>query len=243
MGDGRGEVLQFFERECSIQRRHQKLVEEAPSPAVSDEQRENLADTIVEALGRLNYSNAGTLEFIMDGEGNLYVLEVNTRIQVEHPVTEMICGHDLIKIQIETALSGSLPLSQSDIASQGHALEVRVCAEDPTAGFAPVQGTVEHLNFPSGPGIRVDSYLEAGTWISPYYDSMVAKIIAWDRDRPRCMDRLARALSELELEGFKTTVPLFEWLLRDPGFREGAFHTGYLDQADWQDQLDAAPVE
>lgn len=243
MGDGEGEVLQFFERECSIQRRHQKLVEEAPSPAVDASQRAELADSIVEALGKLNYSNAGTLEFIMDPEGNLYILEVNTRIQVEHPVTEMICGRDLIKIQIETALSGSLPLSQSDIGAQGHALEVRVCAEDPTAGFAPVQGTVEHLNFPSGPGIRVDSYLEAGTWISPYYDSMVAKIIAWDRDRAACMDRMLRALSEMELEGFRTTLPLYEWLLRDEGFRDGQFHTGYLDDVSWQEQLGPAAVE
>lgn len=237
LGDGKGTVLQFFERECSIQRRNQKLLEEATSPAMTDETREELANTIEDAFGQLGYSNAGTVEFVMDQNENAYVIEVNTRIQVEHPVTEMITGHDLIKAQIETALSGSIPISAEEISYDGHSMEVRVCAEDPTRSFSPVQGTVEHLNFPSGPGIRVDSYVEAGTWISPYYDSMIGKIVSWDKSRSECINRLSRALQETEIEGFDTTIPLFEWILDDERFREGNFHTGYLEEADWQDDL------
>jgi acetyl-CoA carboxylase biotin carboxylase subunit len=237
LGDGQGEVLQFFERECSIQRRNQKLLEEATSPAMTEETRNQLAGTIEDAFGQLNYSNVGTVEFVMDEDENAYVIEVNTRIQVEHPVTEMITGHDLIKAQIETALSGTLPLSGDEIDYDGHSMEVRICAENPAQGFSPVQGTVEHLNFPSGPGIRVDSYIEAGTWISPYYDSMIGKIIAWDRSRSECIDRLKRALDETEIEGFDTTIPLFDWILDDDRFNEGDFHTGYLDEADWEDDL------
>lgn len=237
LGDGDGEVLQFFERECSIQRRNQKLLEEAPSPAMTEGTRNELARTIEDAFSELNYSNVGTVEFVMDDDENAYVIEVNTRIQVEHPVTEMITSHDLIKAQIETALSGSIHISADEIDYEGHAMEVRVCAEDPKRGFSPVQGTVEHLNMPSGPGIRVDSYLEAGTWISPYYDSMVAKIIAWDRSRPECIDRLKRALEETEIEGFNTTIPLHQWILEDEQFNEGDFHTGYLEETDWEDAL------
>lgn len=237
LGDGDGNVLQFFERECSIQRRNQKLLEEATSAAMTDETRDELADIIEDAFGQLGYSNAGTVEFVMDQDENAYVIEVNTRIQVEHPVTEMITGHDLIKAQIETALSGSLPMTADEIGYQGHSIEVRVCAEDPTRGFAPVQGTVEHLNFPSGPGIRVDSYVESGTWISPYYDSMIAKIIAWDRDRSQCIDRLKRGLQETEIEGFDTTIPLFKWILEEEKFNQGDFHTGYLEESDWEDDL------
>lgn len=237
LGDGDGNVLQFFERECSIQRRNQKLLEEATSPAMTEETRQELADTIEDSFAKLDYSNVGTVEFVMDENENAYVIEVNTRIQVEHPVTEMITGHDLIKAQIETALSGTIPISVDDIDYDGHSMEVRVCAEDPKRGFSPVQGTVEHLNFPSGPGIRVDSYVESGTWISPYYDSMVAKIIAWDRTRPECIDRLSRGLEETEIEGFDTTIPLFEWILDEEQFNEGDFHTGYLDEMDWESDL------
>jgi acetyl-CoA carboxylase biotin carboxylase subunit len=240
MGDGNGEVVQFFERECSIQRRHQKLLEEAPSPALSEERRQELADTIVEALETIEYGNAGTLEMVMDEDENAYVIEVNTRIQVEHPVTEMICDRDLIKIQIETALSGELPLSQEDVDYEGHAMEVRVCAEDPASQFAPEQGTIESLQLPGGPGIRNDTYVENGTWVSPYYDSMIGKIIAHDADRTQCIDRIDRALHETVIDGINTTIPLFRWMLRDDSFREGTFNTSFLDDRaeEWQSALD-----
>ncbi|MGM0381186.1 MAG: acetyl-CoA carboxylase biotin carboxylase subunit, partial [bacterium] len=178
-----------------------------------------------------------TVEFVMDDAANAYVIEVNTRIQVEHPVSEMICGVDLIAIQINTALEGELPLTQEDIDYNGHAMEVRVCAEDPVTGFTPQQGTIEHLNFPDGPGTRVDSHLEVGTWISPYYDSMIGKIISWHSDREKCIDRMLRCLDENEMKGVKTTIPLFRWLLNEENFRAGDFHTGFLDNTDWQDQL------
>ncbi|MFP4686831.1 MAG: acetyl/propionyl/methylcrotonyl-CoA carboxylase subunit alpha, partial [bacterium] len=234
MGDGKGNVIHFYDRECSIQRRHQKLLEEAPSPALSEKNRQKLAGTICSALGKLNYGNAGTVEFVMDDRENAYVIEVNTRIQVEHPVTEMICGEDLIAIQIQTALEGKLPVSQDEISKSGHALEVRVCAEDPAHGFTPQQGTVEHLNFPSGPGCRVDSHLESGSWISPYYDSMIGKIITWNKTRTECIDRMLRCLDETEIEGFKTTIPLFKWLLTDEDFRAADFHTGFLDNKEFK---------
>ncbi len=237
VGDGTGDVVQFGERECSVQRRHQKLMEEGPSPALDEVRREDLARTIVDALEVLEYGSAGTLEMVMDEDGNAYVIEVNTRIQVEHPVTEMITGHDLIKIQIRTALDGQLPVEQSEVVLEGHALEVRICAEDPASGFSPQQGTVEDLVLPNGPGTRTDTYLEVGSWISPYYDSMVAKLICWDRSRDACLDRTLRALSETRIEGIRTTVPLFEWVLNEPGFRSGRYDTSYLDRTDWQTAL------
>ncbi|MFB6345018.1 MAG: acetyl/propionyl/methylcrotonyl-CoA carboxylase subunit alpha [bacterium] len=237
LGDGNGNVVQFFERECSIQRRNQKLIEEATSPAMTDETRNELASTIEEAFGKLEYSNVGTVEFVMDEDENAYVIEVNTRIQVEHPVTEQITGFDLIRAQINTALTGSLPMNSADVGFSGHSMEVRVCAEEPSNNFAPAQGTVDHLNFPSGPGIRVDSYVEAGTWISPYYDSMIGKIIAWDQDREKCIKRLQRALDETEIQGFDTTIPLFQWILAEERFQDGDFTTSYLDEVDWQDGI------
>ncbi len=237
MGDGHGNVIHFFERECSIQRRHQKLLEEAPSPVITDDQRNSLAERVTTALGKLNYGNAGTVEFVMDASGDAHVIEVNTRIQVEHPVSEMITGRDLIAVQIQTALTDSLPLTQEEISYRGHAIEIRVCAEDPASGFSPQQGTVEHLVFPSGPGVRVDSYLESGTWISPYYDSMIGKIIAWNSDRESCMNRLQRAISETQIKGFKTTLPFFSWLLNNADFRQADFHTGFLDKFDLKKEI------
>ncbi len=237
MGDGKGEVIHFFERECSIQRRHQKLLEEAPSPAVPQQLREELTQTVTAALGKLNYNNAGTVEFVMDEQNNAYVIEVNTRIQVEHPVTEMICNEDLIVIQIKTALEGELPLTQDEISFQGHAMEVRVCAEDSLSGFAPQQGTVEKLIFPYGPGTRVDSHLESDSWISPYYDSMLGKIITWNRNRETCINRMLRSLSETEIWGVKTTIPLYNWLLNNENFRDGNFHTNFLDNFNLKEEL------
>lgn len=230
MGDGQGNVVQFFERECSIQRRHQKLLEEAPSPALSEERRQELADTIVEALEDIEYGNAGTLEMVMDEDENAYVIEVNTRIQVEHPVTEMITDRDLIKIQIETALEGELPVSQDEIEYHGHAMEVRVCAEDPGRSFAPEQGTIETLQLPGGPGVRNDTYVESGTWVSPYYDSMIGKVITHDDTRNHCIDRMDRALHETTIDGINTTIPLFRWILEDDDFVAGEFDTSFLDE-------------
>ncbi|MFB6356722.1 MAG: acetyl/propionyl/methylcrotonyl-CoA carboxylase subunit alpha [bacterium] len=240
VGDGKGDVLHLYERECSIQRRHQKLLEEAPSPAMTKTLRDDLTADIMEALSDLKYSNVGTLEMVYDESAEeAYVIEVNTRIQVEHPVSEMITGRDLIRIQIETALEGELPIGQSEIDRDGHSMEVRVCAENPHSGFSPDQGTIEHLNFPSGPGVRVDSYIETGTWISPYYDSMIGKIITWDSTRSECIERMKRALGETEIEGISTTIPLFEWILDEETFRAGDFDTGYIDahRDDWKSYL------
>ncbi len=237
MGDGKGNVIHFFERECSIQRRHQKLLEEAPSPAISDDKRYEIAERVTTALEKLEYGNAGTVEFVMNSAGELYVIEVNTRIQVEHPVTEMITGRDLIAVQIETALTGELPFTQDEISYRGHAVEIRVCAENPATGFSPEQGTVEQLVFPSGPGVRVDSYLESDSWISPYYDSMIGKIICWNSDRESALNRLGRAIDETRIKGFKTTLPFFTWLLGNSDFRAADFHTGFLDKFDLKEEL------
>jgi acetyl-CoA carboxylase, biotin carboxylase subunit len=228
MGDQHGNVEIFGERECSIQRRHQKLIEEAPSVAVTPELRCRIAENLKVALGAIGYTNAGTVEFLMDQKGNLYFIEVNARIQVEHPVTEMITGVDLVKAQIRVA-SGE-PLSsilRERVTLRGHAIECRVNAEHPET-FVPSPGRITGLNLPGGAGIRVDTAAYQDGVIPPYYDSLVAKLIAWGADRNEAIARMKRALEMFVVEGIYTSIPLHERILSHPDFVEGRLDTGFL---------------
>ncbi len=230
IGDDDGNVVHLFERECSVQRRHQKLIEESPSPALSAEQRAAVCEAGVNAAKTLQYTGAGTVEFLLDQEGDFYFMEMNARIQVEHPVTELVTGRDLIREQIRVASGLPLSFRQEDVVSSGHAIECRVNAEDPARNFAPSPGVVENLHLPGGCGIRVDTHLFTGAAIPPHYDSMVAKVLAHGRDREEALVRIRRALDEFTLEGVKTTVPLLLEILHDEPFVSGNYDTGYLDQ-------------
>ncbi|MCA9750744.1 MAG: acetyl-CoA carboxylase biotin carboxylase subunit [Gemmatimonadetes bacterium] len=229
MGDTHGHVVHLFERECSVQRRHQKLIEESPSPALDEATRRALCEAGVRAAEGVNYAGAGTVEFLLDSQGRFYFMEMNARIQVEHPVTELITGRDLIKEQIRVAAGEPLSFRQQDLRSFGHAIECRVNAEDPARDFAPSPGTVTGLHLPGGPGVRVDTHLFAGASIPPYYDSLVAKVLAFGANRTEAISRMKRALGEFSLEGVKTTVPLLLEILDDEPFVSGRYDTGYLD--------------
>ena len=230
LGDGE-RVVHFYERECSLQRRRQKLWEEAPSPSVSWDLRQRLCDAAVALAAAVNYRSAGTLEFLYDeSSGDFYFLEMNTRIQVEHPTTEFITGTDLVREMIQVAAGNPLRLRQEEIQIRGHAIEVRINAEDPSANFAPLPGTVSALRIPGGPGVRFDTMLYSGYSVPPFYDSLLGKLIVWDEDRPSALERLKRALSELEIGGIKTTKPLYEALLRNDDVRAGRFDTGWLER-------------
>ena len=233
LGDSRGNLIHLGERDCSIQRRHQKLLEETPSPLIENKFK-GLRKTMGKAALRLaeaaQYSNAGTVEFIVDDQGNFYFLEVNKRIQVEHPVTEEVTGLDLIKLQILVAMGEPLKLSQGDIHFRGHAIECRINAEDPYDDFRPSPGRIEMYYPPGGHGVRVDSHIYAGYTIPSFYDSMVGKLITVGKDRREALDRMNRALGELMLTGVKTTIPLQQTLLQDPDFRRGTYSTGFLEQ-------------
>ncbi|NUN49815.1 MAG: acetyl-CoA carboxylase biotin carboxylase subunit [Candidatus Brocadiae bacterium] len=228
-GDSAGNVVHLNERECSIQRRHQKLIEEGPSPVVDAALRAEMGRTAIRLAKAVGYVSAGTLEFLLDAGGKFYFLEMNTRLQVEHPVTEMITGTDLVKAQILVAEGAKLPWTQDDLAPRGHAIEARITAEDPFANFAPGGGTILGLDAPSGPHTRWDCGVEAGGTISMFYDSMIAKLICWGRDRAEAIERLRRALSELVIVGVPTLVPFHLHLLADPRFRAGNFHTGFVE--------------
>jgi acetyl-CoA carboxylase biotin carboxylase subunit len=230
MGDSHGNVVHLFERECSVQRRHQKLLEESPSMALSEEVRRRICEAGVRAASVLDYVGAGTVEFLLDDKGEFYFMEMNARIQVEHPVTELVTSRDLIKEQIRVASGLPLSFRQSDLESRGHAIECRVNAEDPDRNFAPCPGTVKNLHLPGGPGVRVDTHLFAGAKIPPYYDSMVAKILTHGEDRDEAIARMRRALSEFSLSGAKTTVPLLLGILDDPEFLSGNYDTGLLER-------------
>ena len=229
LGDSRGDVIHLFERECSVQRRHQKLIEESPSPALTDAKRRAICEAGVRVAKVLHYVGAGTVEFLLDADGSFYFMEMNARIQVEHPVTEMLTGRDLVKEQIRVVAGHPLSFSQKDVVPRGHAIECRVNAEDPERDFAPCPGRVENLHLPGGPGIRVDTHLFTGAMVPPYYDSMVAKIIAHGGTREEAIVRMRRALGEFSLEGVKTTVPLLLEILHDDPFVSGEYHTGYLE--------------
>jgi acetyl-CoA carboxylase biotin carboxylase subunit len=229
LGDKHGRVIHLGERECSIQRRHQKLIEESPSPAVSAKQREELGARVVEALQHVGYSSAGTVEFLMDDDGSIYFIEMNARIQVEHPVTEMVTGVDLIKSQIRVAAGEKLGDVVGQFASRGHAMECRINAEDPDT-FVPSPGRISVFRTPGGPGIRVDTAAHTDAVIPPYYDSLVAKLIAFGDTRAESIARMRRALEMFVVEGIKTSLPLHRKIMDDPDFAEGRLDTHFLDR-------------
>jgi acetyl/propionyl-CoA carboxylase alpha subunit len=228
LGDAHGDVIHLFERECSIQRRYQKIIEEAPSPAVDGELRQALTEAAVTAGRAVGYTGAGTVEFVLDRDGSFYFLEMNTRLQVEHPVTEEITGLDLVELQLRIAEGEPLPPEARQAAIGGHAIEVRLYAEDVPAGFLPVTGTLHRFAIPSGPGLRVDAGYQDGSEISPHYDAMLAKVIARGRTRADAARRLARALQTAEIHGVTTNRDLLAGILREPDFLAGATDTGYL---------------
>jgi len=232
LADRHGNVVHLGERDCSIQRRHQKLLEESPSPAVSPDVRKKLGRAATKAAQAVKYSSAGTVEFLFDEQTQkFYFMEMNTRIQVEHPVTEEVTGVDLIKAMIRSAAGEKLSVTQRDIRPEGHAIEFRVNAEDPFHDFRPSPGMVEWVSFPGGIGIRIDSHVYTGYEISPHYDSMIAKVIATGKDRPEAISRMSRALGEFLIDGPATTIPLGLALMRDASFRKGDYTTAYLGQA------------
>ena len=229
MGDHEGNVIHLYERECSMQRRRQKVLEEAPSPGISPGVREKMAEAAVRLAREAGYANAGTVEFLVEDE-EFYFIEMNTRIQVEHPVTEMLTGVDLVKEQIRISAGDPLSLEQEDVPMVGHAIEFRINAEDPDQDFMPSPGEISWLEVPGGPGVRVDSAIYQGYQIPPFYDSMVGKLIVWALTREEAISRAIRALREYRLEGIKTTIPLHLRLLKGEAFRSGEYHTGYLEE-------------
>jgi acetyl-CoA carboxylase biotin carboxylase subunit len=231
LGDRHGTVLPFVERECSIQRRHQKVVEETPSIAVDADLRGRITSAAAAVARSVSYSSAGTIEFLLDEDGSFYFLEMNTRLQVEHPITEMVTGVDLVRWQIRIAQGERLDLDPARLVTpQGHAIECRIYAEDPDNNFLPSPGRIHDLRVPAGPGIRDDSGATAGYDVPVFYDPMISKLVAWAEDRPATIRRMKRALSEYRVTGIKTTVPFFGWLLDQPEFSRGEFHTAYLDE-------------
>jgi len=230
LGDAHGNLIHLFERECSLQRRRQKLLEESPSPALDTVRRQKLAEAALRLAGAVEYENAGTVEFLVDRDGAFYFIEMNTRIQVEHPVTEMVTGVDLVKEQLCIARGDRLSVAQDDVVCTGAAIEVRINAEDPERGFFPSPGTIETLVLPSGPGTRVDTAAYPGYRVPPFYDSLLAKLICWGADRAEAIVRTRQALEEFRVEGIKTTVPFHLELLADEAVLAGDYHVEYLEQ-------------
>ena len=229
LADSHGKVLQLGERDCSVQRRHQKLIEESPSPFLTPDLRKRMGKFAVKAAEAAEYENAGTIEFLVDAKGNFYFIEMNTRIQVEHAVTEECTGIDLIKQQILIANGEKLDFDQSDVKFEKHAIECRINAEDPARNFAPSPGTIGLYYAPGGHGVRVDSHAYSGYAIPPYYDSMIGKLICFGHDRPTALKRTYRALSEYIINGIKTTIPLHKAIMSDPTFMEGKATTAYME--------------
>lgn len=228
--DSHGNGRHLFERECSIQRRHQKLIELSPSPVVDANTREEVGELAVRAAQAVDYLNAGTAEFLRDEHGNFYFIEINSRLQVEHPVTELVTGFDLVKLQIMIAQGEEIDFRQEDIKMHGAAIECRINAEDPFIEFAPSVGLVPDCSLPYGPGIRVDSYLYPGCTVSGYYDSLIAKLISWGRDFEEARIREREALNEFRVEGINTTIPLYKTILSEPNFIRGNLSTDYLER-------------
>ena len=229
LGDHHGAVVHLGERECSIQRRHQKLVEESPSPALSEKMRRRMGSTVIDAAKAVQYTNAGTFEFLMDPNGRFYFMEANTRLQVEHAVTEMVTGIDIVKEQIRIAAGERLSFKQSEVTFTGHSIECRVNAEDPET-FVPSPGMIHVFSVPGGPGVRVDSLAHSDCLISPYYDSLIAKIIVHGRDRQEAIARMRRTLEMTVVEGIKTTIPLHLRIMNDPEFIAGRLSTSFMDR-------------
>jgi acetyl-CoA carboxylase biotin carboxylase subunit len=249
LADQHGNTVHLGERECSIQRRHQKLLEETPSPFVDEELRARMGEAAVLAARAVNYRGAGTVEFLVDKEANFHFLEMNTRIQVEHPITELTYGVDIVRLQVRVAEGKPLSIRQETMRPSGHAIEVRLTAEDPAAGFFPQTGRVRALRLPQGPGVRVDTHLYPGQEISLHYDPMIGKVVVHGRDRDDAIERMHRALTEMRLVGIKTCAPLLRALLDDERFRKGDTDTAYLEQyvaeANWQalPDLNELPAE
>jgi acetyl-CoA carboxylase biotin carboxylase subunit len=230
LGDHHGTVVSLGERECSLQRRHQKVVEEAPSPVVGPELRRRMGEAAVKAATAVGYTNAGTVEFLLDKTGEFFFLEVNTRLQVEHPITEMVTGIDLVVAQLRIAQGEPLPPEYSHVEPRGHAIELRLYAEDPFKGFVPSPGRIQVLRWPEGPGVRTDAGVYEGSEVSIYYDPMLAKLIFFGADRPQALSRMRRALAEMRIEGIRTTLPLYAALLEDADFLAGNLDIGMLDR-------------
>jgi acetyl-CoA carboxylase biotin carboxylase subunit len=231
LGDAYGTILPFAERECSIQRRHQKVVEESPSIAVTPDLRRRMADAAVAVAKTVEYSSAGTIEFLLDRDGAFYFLEMNTRLQVEHPVTEMVTSIDLVQWQIRIARGERLTIDPGGaLTPQGHAIECRIYAEDPDQGFLPSPGLVRGLRPAAGPGVRDDGGVSVGYTVPVHYDSLIAKLVVWGASRREAVDRMARALREYQVLGIRTTIPFFLWLMRQPEYLDGRYDTTYLDR-------------
>lgn len=228
-GDNYGNIIHLGERDCTLQRRHQKIIEESPSPGISERLREEICKSAIKIARAVNYKNAGTVEFLVDREGNYYFIEVNTRLQVEHPVTEMVTGLDLVKQQIKVAYGERLNLKQKKVQMQGVSIECRIYAEDPYNGFRPQPGKITMYNAPGGRGVRVDSHVHAGYEVSPYYDSLISKLIVYQKTREDAIACMKRALKEYTIEGIKTTIPLNLELISHPQFATGNINTNFVE--------------
>lgn len=236
-GDKQGNYVHLFERECSIQRRHQKIIEEAPSSFVDDATRQKITSAAIDAARACNYFNAGTVEFLMDSKKNFYFLEMNTRLQVEHPVTELITGLDLVKEQISVAAGNKLSFKQKDLHINGHAIECRIYAEDPFDNFLPTTGTIINYTQPAGPGIRVDSGFQVGSQIGIHYDPLISKLVCWSEDRHSAINRILRALNEYIVGGLTTNISFLKLIINHPSFRAGKFDINFLND-DFMNRLD-----
>jgi acetyl-CoA carboxylase biotin carboxylase subunit len=231
-GDEHGNVIHLGERDCSVQRRHQKLIEESPSPFVDDQLRTKMGDAAIKGCKAVNYQNAGTIEFLVDKNKNFYFMEMNTRIQVEHPVTEQVTGHDLIKLQLRIAAGEKLP--KKKISQRGHAIECRINAEDPAHNFRPSPGLITDFHMPGGFGVRVDTHSYAGYHVPPHYDSLIAKLVVYATTREGAIAKMASALDEFTIEGIKSTIPFHRQVMRDERFRSGKFDTSFLESFQYQ---------
>lgn len=239
LGDNHGHLVHLYERDCTIQRRHQKLLEEAPSPAVDWKLRKKMGDVALRAAKAVNYTNAGTIEFLLDDDGRFYFLEMNTRVQVEHGITELITGVDIVKEQVRIAAGEKLTIKRQDkIPLKGHAIECRINAEDPANDFSPCPGTIERYHAPGGPGVRLDSHAHAGYTVPPHYDSMIGKLMVHGRNRGEAISVMQRALEEFVIEPIKTTLPIHREILKNPLFRRGQMHTDFIQRlmGDWSDK-------
>jgi propionyl-CoA carboxylase alpha chain len=247
LADNHGNVVHLGERECSIQRRHQKVIEEAPSCILDAPMRKKMGEAAVQAARACGYQNAGTIEFMVDGQLNFYFLEMNTRLQVEHPVTEIVTGLDLVKEQIRIAGGDELGYDQADITWTGHAVESRIYAEDPENNFLPSIGKIEYLATPDGPGVRVDSGYDAGSELTPYYDPLIAKLITWGRDREEAIARMKRALDEYKIFGVSTSIPFCHAVMQHEKFLAGEFDTHFIENeyvgADAKEVLDEDDIK
>ncbi|HZL04363.1 MAG TPA: biotin carboxylase N-terminal domain-containing protein, partial [Coriobacteriia bacterium] len=240
LADTHGNAVHLYERDCSVQRRHQKLIEEAPSPALTAELRAAMGEAAIKAVRAVGYVNAGTVEFLLDEDGSFYFMEMNTRVQVEHPVTEQVTGVDIIKEQIRIAAGEPMKHAhQEDVHLSGHAIEFRINAEDPAADFRPHPGRVDVFNAPGGFGVRVDSHLYSGYTVPPYYDSLLAKLVVWGETRAKAVDRARRALDEFIVVGIPTTVPFHQFVVEEEHFRRGEVYTDYVERHVPADELSA----